>query len=166
MTERLRCVPKNYESELAAQESPVVRRLRRDEFQTIRSSKEMSQQQSERVAVILVLPPINNRFARLKEEQPERSVPRANPGASAPRWPLLEMVNGVSENHGHSSAASGEHVPLYNCVSMFTEREQREQLHRALLGLLGSERKRLWRSQGPEKGKGIILLFRISMYHF
>lgn len=159
MTERLRCIPKQPDNELAAQESPVVRRLRRDELQNVRSSNKMSPQPSERVAVILVLPPTNKKFAKPKEKQHEGPVPEATLEIFLPkqRWPLLEMVNAVPGNAEHSPPVSGGEVPLYNCITMFPDREQRERLHRAVLGLLGAERKRLWRSSGPERHKGICL---------
>ncbi|KZT43020.1 hypothetical protein SISSUDRAFT_802228 [Sistotremastrum suecicum HHB10207 ss-3] len=153
LADRVRCVPKKFKTKHLAQDMPVVRRLHRDEFADMRSSSKMMRSSLERVALVMVLPPIREASVSVAVEEIRTSSVKAE-AARETDTPILEMINVQAGDAIEESTEAQERIPWYNCVPMFPERTQRERLHTAMLNLLGSERKRLWRIPSTEKREG------------
>ena len=133
---------------LGAKNHPVLRRLTRREFQTIRATGVIGDDSA--VAVIIV-PPLNRDPATR-----QRPLPSSSPAligveippkfATSSRRSVLPVstlhpTSPVSADFADMPRLPHPQVPLYNGVSLFPSRSQRAALHECLLRLLSIEQR-------------------------
>jgi hypothetical protein len=146
-----------------AEDSPILRRLTRAEFKSI---KETGVIPCPRAAAVLVVPPLNKSVLTKKRPEPASLLDNAPP-KDADLKPSMPRVMPLSEllptSQSNNESDSGDDlamlhkqgmVPLYNGVALFPVRSQRAALYALLCRLLDIERRARWRQHGrPPQGQ-------------
>lgn len=143
LAERLQARPQK------AGESPVLRRLTRKEFSTIRAGGPLEDQDA---VAVLVVPPLNRDPATKTRPVPNASplppeLPPLGARPTADPLPLSTMchVSSPEDYQGLPDVISPKKVPLYNGVAFMPSKAQRAALHERLCKVLMVERRARWR---------------------
>lgn len=133
--------------------SPILRRLTRDEWVAVQSTKSAPYENG---VAILVVPPLNKDPAT--KERPGASLSPLPPvdertlKASLPMSTLLPVSSRLV-NPNLPSSLPLLHIPLYHGITAFPSRSQRSALHGILLRILRAERFIKYLYHKPESSK-------------
>lgn len=155
LAERLQACPQG------AEESPLLRRLTRNEFSAIRAGEPLEDPDA---VAVLAVPSLNRDPATKTRPVPDTSPlppkmsymevhPMARNGDPLPLSTMFCAVspNAVSlkDHEGSPDVITPMKVPLYNGVALFPSKPQRAALHERLCKVLMVERRARWRQHGP-----------------
>ena len=133
---------------LGAKNHPVLRRLTRQEFLTMRTTGIIP---DDSAVAVLIVPPLNRDPVTKMRPQPSSSsalvdVEISQQHVTTPKRPALPIstlhpTSPTSTDFAGMPTVPHAQVPLYNGVSLFPSRIQRAALHERLLRLLSIERR-------------------------
>lgn len=131
--------------EIGDAETPLLRRLTRAEWEVMKESGTLPQEDA---IAVLVVPPVNrDPLTKMRPEPSMSSLPPPKPAPTDAGTRPLPSVSTLMTTTSDwfdgqlSTSLPQAKVPLYNGIAVFPRREQRASCHKLLTGILDTERR-------------------------